>query len=464
MNENDELYDYDELVNYFNNKRISITDDRSCCMHEYDGINYGMPKYNDINYGIQDHDVELLNFIFYLQAKNLSITGELANHGNEILNSFLNSYAKRISITEDRSCCMDEHDELLNYYNNFYNKGISLTDDRSYDNLKQKIMKSLKLTESELYKRFENKLDTTKYVVEDDQHKSLHKNLIMEKGKLKKFYIDDINLGKYINNIYKSIGDNVKLEFTPKIDGVCCFAVYENKKLCSLYTKGNSGKLNNISHIRYFIEDIPEKCDINIDTPFTIMFELYLPKSSNNDVHTRRGVVSAINSKNYNGERLKSYYIDTQNINYYDFLPKVKKQILLTKDNFNLTCDESIKSIQDKLYLYLDFLHTNYNDLPIDGVCVNISGGSLKSNFIQNRFLVKLTNKIVSTTIENIEYKTGKTGKITPIAKITQINLEDTKVNYINLYSVKYIKKHNLKIGSVINITLKGNCVPIIVF
>lgn len=69
----------------------------------------------------------------------------------------------------------------------------------------------------------------------------------------------------------------------------------------------------------------------------------------------------------------------------------------------------------------------------------------------------------VTTTINNIEWNMGKTGKLTPVAVLEPVDLDGSTVSRVSLNNAGFVEKNDVKIGTRVRIVKSGDIIPQIV-
>lgn len=141
-----------------------------------------------------------------------------------------------------------------------------------------------------------------------------------------------------------------------------------------------------------------------------------------------------------------------------------------TKWGFN-TSDTSISSNIDNI---LEFIKQFYNkkdkfNYPVDGIVIKINDIKSQqsigytSNAPKWAIAYKYQDAPKYTKIYNITYNIGRTGQITPCAKIQTIIINNTRINNVTLHNMNYIIKNNIHINSTIGIIKSGGIIPKII-
>lgn len=75
----------------------------------------------------------------------------------------------------------------------------------------------------------------------------------------------------------------------------------------------------------------------------------------------------------------------------------------------------------------------------------------------------KFKAKQATSTLEKIEYQVGKTGFITPVAKITPVALAGVTISSISLHNEEFIQSKDIRLGDTVLVERAGDVIPYIV-
>ena len=110
----------------------------------------------------------------------------------------------------------------------------------------------------------------------------------------------------------------------------------------------------------------------------------------------------------------------------------------------------------------------NYN-YEIDGMVVKVNDFKLQeicgSTQHHPRWAIayKFQAKQATSKLERVEYQVGKIGSVTPVAKITPVQLAGVTVSSISLHNEDFIKSKDIRIGDTLLIERAGDVIPYIV-
>ena len=75
-------------------------------------------------------------------------------------------------------------------------------------------------------------------------------------------------------------------------------------------------------------------------------------------------------------------------------------------------------------------------------------------------FALKERKEGVVTTLIDVEWQTGKSGIVTPVAILDPIIIGDAEVSRATLHNIEYIQSLNLEIGCKVEVIRSGEIIP----
>lgn len=128
------------------------------------------------------------------------------------------------------------------------------------------------------------------------------------------------------------------------------------------------------------------------------------------------------------------------------------------------------KNIQDVIAYCLEF-EEKRDTLPyeIDGMVVKVNDPQLQeqlgmtSHHPRWAIAFKFKARQASTKLRSVEFQVGRTGAVTPVAKLDPVFLAGVTVSSISMHNEEYIKEKDLKIGDSVLIERAGDVIPQIV-
>lgn len=291
----------------------------------------------------------------------------------------------------------------------------------------------------------------------------------------------------FYNKIKKLIGQNINFCCELKFDGLAVNLLYKKGILISAATRGNGKIGEDITRNIIAIEDIPLKLKGDkLPDIIEIRGEIIMKKSifsKINDFLLKKGEKKFSNPRNAAIGSIKNHnpYISaTRKLSFFCYgIGKIT-------ENYKIYCGQfEDLSLLRKLGLPVhnsEILCSNYKDIlkfynkinmmrskidfDIDGIVIKVNnqkfyeylGKSYK--FPKWAIAYKFIPQEKLTTINNIEFTVGRTGKITPIAIVEPINIGGTLIKKVTLHNFGNFTKLNLFYKDKIIIRRSGDVIP----
>jgi DNA ligase (NAD+) len=367
----------------------------------------------------------------------------------------------------------------LQFYNkNYYDLNKTLIDDATFDSLKKEIL------DLEKKHNFLNHKDSPSvkvgYKPSKTFKKALHKVPMLSLGNA--FNEDDlINFEKKILN-YLNKNKEFKIEFSaePKIDGISASLIYKNKKLVAGLSRGDGKEGEDITTNLRTIRDIPSFIN-HKDFPneIDIRGEVYIPNSDfenikNKFANPRNAASGSLRQKNPEETkkiplRFIAYTYGYQKgllvKNQTDFLKKLSLWGFQTNPfNENLN---GIKNLM-KNYNQIEKIRSEI-DFDIDGIVYKVNDFELQSRlgYIANAPRWAIAHKFSASKavsiILDIEIQIGRTGALTPVAKIKPVNIGGVIVSNATLHNEDEISRKDIRINDTVVVERAGDVIPHII-
>ena len=366
--------------------------------------------------------------------------------------------------------------ELYNYYNKkYYDQNISEIPDAAFDNLKNEIIDLEK--KNTFLSNKKSPSQSVGYKPSKNFKKVKHGVPMLSLANA--FDRNDlINFEKRILN-FLSKNKNFLLSYSvePKIDGISASLIYRNGEFKTGLSRGDGKEGEDITANLATIKDIPKKIKSK-DFPkeIDIRGEVFIQNSDFKNLkekfaNPRNAASGSLRQKN--PENTKK--IPLKFIAYafgYEKELKVKNQtdFLKNLDDWGFKTNPFNKLLTgvDNLlnnYLKLEKDRTKI-DFDIDGIVYKINNLELQKRLgnvansprwaIAHKFA---SNKAVSKII-NIEIQVGRTGALTPVAKIKPINIGGVIVSNATLHNEDEIDRKDIRIGDLATIERAGDVIP----
>ncbi len=284
-------------------------------------------------------------------------------------------------------------------------------------------------------------------------------------------------LDKWIHDMKEYAPDTIfTLEY--KFDGLQLVIEYEDGKYKSATTRGNGmvgeDVTAQVKTIRSLPLEIPFKGKLIVQGEGMMTqsaLKKYNEKAKEPLKNARNGVAGAIRNldpKETAKRRLDFFCYSILKCDGKEFNSQIEMHNFLKENGFNVgdyfktfsTIEEAEKEIEriDKIKGKLDIM--------IDGMV-------LKMNNVKERATVGYTNKFpkwaiaykfeaqeLTTTLNNVVWQVGRTGKITPIAEVEPIELAGAIIKRATLNNIEDIERKKVSIGSRVFIRRSNEVIP----
>ena len=366
--------------------------------------------------------------------------------------------------------------KLINIYNKYYyNDSAPQVSDKEYDELKKEIY----LLE-ENYKFLKSENSPSKIV----GHKP-SKNFIKVKHKVPMLSLanafnegDLLNFEKKILN-FISQNDNFKIVYSaePKIDGISASLVYKNGKFIKGLSRGDGNEGEDITANLLTLTDIPKNIlDKDFPEEIDIRGEVFIQNSdfiklSEKFSNPRNAASGSLRQKN--SEETKK--IPLKFIAYtYGFEKGLKSKSQseylkkLNKWGFNTnSLNGLIVGVKNLLMNYKEIEKKRLElDFDIDGIVYKVNDFKLQNRlgFVANAPRWAIAHKFSSSKavskIISIDIQIGRTGALTPVAKIKPVNIGGVIVSNATLHNEDEIIRKDIRVGDTVTVERAGDVIP----
>ncbi len=366
--------------------------------------------------------------------------------------------------------------DLINTYNKFYyDKSEPKVSDKVYDNLKAEIF----LLET-TYNFLKSKNSPSKlvgYKPSKNFKKALHRAPMLSLSNA--FSEEDLlNFEKRILN-FLSEKDDHKISYSaePKIDGISASITYEDGKLTKGLSRGDGKEGEDITANLKTIEDIPKEIfKKNFPKEIDIRGEVFI---QNNDFQTlqekfanpRNAASGSLRQKNpedtrkiplkfiaytygyEKGLNIENQFEYLKKLNEWGFKTNPLNKLITGVKNLLINYKE-IEKKRSELGFDIDGIVYKVNDFKLQKRLGNVANAPRWA--IAHKFS---SNKAISV-IKGIEIQIGRTGALTPVAKIKPINIGGVLVSNATLHNEDEINRKDIRIGDTVTVERAGDVIP----
>ncbi|MDA7556371.1 NAD-dependent DNA ligase LigA [Candidatus Pelagibacter sp.] len=366
--------------------------------------------------------------------------------------------------------------KLFHKYNkNYYESSSPLVADSEFDELKKNIL--LLEKKYSFINSKQSPLNLVGYKPSKNFQKKTHRVPMLSLANA--FEKEDLlNFEKKIFNFLSKNNDfNLSYSVEPKIDGISASLIYKNGEFKTGLSRGDGKEGEDITSNLATIKDIPKKI-LSKDFPeeIDIRGEVFI---KNNDfenlkekfANPRNAASGSLRQKNHEDTKKIPLKFIAYTFGYEKGL-KVKNQTDFLK---KLDAWGFKTNPLNKLVTGVDNLLINYSkiendrakiDFDIDGIVYKINNFDLQKRLgnIANSPRWAIAHKFASnkamSKILNIEIQIGRTGALTPVAKIKPINIGGVIVSNATLHNEDEIDRKDIRIGDLATIERAGDVIP----
>ncbi len=365
---------------------------------------------------------------------------------------------------------------LIKKYNQYYfDKSEPIVSDQVYDDLKKDVLA--------LERKYKFLLTTDSlseivgYKPSKNFKKALHKVPMLSLSNA--FTEEDLqNFEKKILN-FLSENEEFKISYSaePKIDGISASLKYKNGNFERGLSRGDGREGEDITSNLATIKDIPKKIsDKDFPKDIDIRGEVFIKNSDFEKLkekfaNPRNAASGSLRQKNPDDTKKIPLNFIAYTFGFVQNLKQKKQSDYLKKlDEWGFKTNplnKTISGIKNLLQNYNEVEQQRTNlDFDIDGIVYKINDFELQKRLgnvanaprwaIAHKFS---SNKAISKILD-IDIQIGRTGALTPVAKIKPINIGGVLVSNATLHNEDEINRKDIRIGDTVTVERAGDVIP----
>ena len=365
--------------------------------------------------------------------------------------------------------------KLLDKYNkHYYQNQKPIVSDKEYDELKNEI---LQLEKKHNFSHLKSPSIKVGYKPSKKFEKFKHKVKMLSLSNA--FNREDLINFQKKNVNFLTFNRNYEFEYNvePKIDGISASLNYKNGKLVKGLSRGDGEEGEDITANLKTIKDIPLKIsDTDFPDEIDIRGEVFIEtndfkKIEKDFANPRNAASGSLRQK----DPKKTELIPLKFIAYtfgFSSEMKVEKQsdFIKSLDNWGFKTSELNKTIKgiDNLVKYHSEIEKKRFSLnyDIDGIVYKINDFGLQKRLgfmaTAPRWAIahKFSANYSITKIIDIDIQVGRTGALTPVAKVKPVNIGGVMVSNATLHNEDEIIRKDVRIGDTVKIERAGDVIP----
>ena len=274
----------------------------------------------------------------------------------------------------------------------------------------------------------------------------------------------------------------------PKLDGLAITLSYEHGRLVRAATRGDGSTGEDVTANVRTIRSVPLVLQGHAPQLFEARGEVFMPLAGfriMNDAARQRGEKLFVNPRNAAAGALRQ--LDAQvtakrplEVIFYGAgavegaqLPERQSELLALLRNLGLRTSAEAQRVRG-LAGCLDYyskLAARRAELPyqIDGVVYKIDrrADQEKLGFVSREPRWALAHKFPAeeelTQVQNVEFQVGRTGTLTPVARLTPVFVGGATVSNVTLHNMDEIERNDIRIGDTVVVRRAGDVIPEVV-
>lgn len=376
---------------------------------------------------------------------------------------------------------IDELRELLAHHSYlYYVEDAPQISDYEYDKLFYELVAL-----EEKYPEFDSPTSPTKRVGGKALDKFEKVTHAVRMGSLSDVFSYD-EVRDFVAKTNEKLGKATVFSVEPKIDGLSVSLVYENGEFSLGSTRGDGTVGENVSENLKTVRTIPMKTKDALPH-LEVRGEVYMPREAFAALNEKReaegeqlfanprnaaaGSLRQLDSKVTASRRLDIFVFNVQAAEGIEFFSHIESLEYLKSQGFHIIDGIRRASSAEEIISAIEEIGAARDNLPYD-----IDGVVIKADSLAER---KLLGENISTPKWAIAYKfppeqkqtkltdiiiqVGRTGVLTPNARLEPVRLAGTVVSRATLHNIDFIRERDIRIGDTVTLQKAGDIIPEII-
>jgi DNA ligase (NAD+) len=279
---------------------------------------------------------------------------------------------------------------------------------------------------------------------------------------------------------------NLLYSAEPKLDGAAVSLLYEDGVLVRAATRGDGNTGEDITHNVRTIASVPLRLlDAGFPTTLEVRGEVFMPRAgfeAYNEKARAAGEKTFVNPRNaaagslrqldpkLTAQRPLDMYVYSVGLIEGGELPDRHSEIISRLREWGLkTCPESrvVKGVEGCLSYYEDIgKKRDTLSYDIDGVVYKVDSIEMQRElgFVARAPRWAIAHKFPAqeelTTVEDVEFQVGRTGALTPVARLAPVFVGGVTVSNATLHNIDELHRKDVRIGDTVIVRRAGDVIP----
>ncbi len=367
-------------------------------------------------------------------------------------------------------------DQIKKHNKLYFQDSSPKISDKQYDQIKREIL-DLEKKYSYL-KSSSSPSETLGYIPSKNFIKSKHRVRMLSLSNA--FDVEDLK--NFEKKIFNYLSKKIDIEYSvePKIDGISASLTYKNGLLIKGTSRGDGTTGEIITENLKTINDIPQKItDVDFPKDIDIRGEVFIEKDDfnmlkNDFANPRNAASGSLRQKNSLETRKIPLNFIAYTYGYFqsdkikkqsDFLSSLKKWGFKTNEH-----NKVLKTIKNLESFHKKFENDRFNlKYDVDGLVYKINSLDLQKRlgFTANSPRWAIAHKFSADSafsqITDINIQVGRTGALTPVARIKPVNIGGVVVSNATLHNEDEIIRKDIRLGDTVKVERAGDVIPHVV-
>lgn len=290
----------------------------------------------------------------------------------------------------------------------------------------------------------------------------------------------------FVAKTNEKLGKATVFSIEPKIDGLSVSLVYENGEFSLGSTRGDGTVGENVSENLKTVRTIPMKTKDALPH-LEVRGEVYMPREAFAVLNEKReaegeqlfanprnaaaGSLRQLDSKVTASRRLDIFVFNVQAAEGIEFSSHIESLEYLKSQGFHIIDGIRRASSAEEIISAIEEIGAARDSLPydIDGVVIKADSLAerriLGENISTPKWAIayKFPPEQKQTKLMDIIIQVGRTGVLTPNARLEPVRLAGTVVSRATLHNIDFIRERDIRIGDTVTLQKAGDIIPEII-